>query len=164
MAMGEEQDIPCRGERALDDLVRARPDLRRGLAARDAVAPQRPPGTVDPDVDGAKPLVVPVVPLEQVVSGLALVAEAGEATGVRSTREGAGEHEGKLPACEPAAREVGLRAAFVGQGDVGATGVTAELGPLGLTVTNENDLVGGHARSLPRARGRLLPMRMRRAF
>ncbi len=63
----------------------------------------------------------------------------------------AGEHESELAADQAATGELGLGAALFGEWDVGAAGVATELGPLGLTMANENDLVGGHARSLPRA-------------
>ena len=70
--MGEEQDVPRCGQRARDHLVGARPYLAGGLAPGHTVCPERPSRTVDPDVDGAPALVVPVVPLEEVVGGLGL--------------------------------------------------------------------------------------------
>ena len=142
--MGEQQDVPRCSQRACDHLVGACPDLARRLAPRDAVRPERPSGTVGPDVDSPQALVVPVVPLEKVVGGLTLVCEAGEAARLRRPRERAREHERELAAHQAATREPGLSPTLFREWDVGAAGVATELGPLGLTVANENDLVGGH--------------------
>ncbi len=163
MPMGEQQHVSVGLDCTGDDLCpRARPTLGGGLAARDAVGPERPAGPFDADVDGAAALVVPVVPLEEVVGGLTSIAEPGEPAGLAGPRERARQDERKGAPSEPAARELGLRTTLLGEGDVGASGVSPEPRPLGLAVTHENDLVLGHDRSLPRARGRLLPMRMRR--
>src|SRR5262245_21750099 len=161
MPVGEQQHVSVGVARASDDLVGARPDLLRGLPAGNAVGPQGPPRALDADVDGPPPFVLPVVPLQQVVGGLAPVGVTSQAAGVCSPGQGAREDERELTAGEPMAGELGLGTTFFGEGDVGAAGVTAEPGPLGLAVADENHLVLGHARSLPRARGRLRPVLQR---
>ena len=159
--MGEEQDVPRCGHGPARSPRPPAPHLAGGLAPRDTVVPERPSRAVDPDVDGAPALVVPVVPLEKIVGGVGLLAEPGEPAGLGCTRQRAREHERELAADQAATGELGLGAALFGEWDVSAAGVSTELGPLGLTMANENDLVGGHARSLPHAQGRLLPMARR---
>ena len=96
-----------------DDAVGAGADLGRRLAAGAAVGPQRPVGAIDVDVGARPPLVVAVVPLEQVVAKLRPVAEAGELAGLPGAAERAAEDAVELDGgerlAEPARLLLALR-------------------------------------------------------
>ena len=150
MPMGEQQHISVGLEGAGDHSVRARPDGSGSLTPGHPVGPERPAGSLDADVRRSPTFVLPVVPFEEVVSRLALVGEAGETAGLDSpsTRGSSGPtRRCARPAGAPASSAC-ERPSF-GERDVGAASVTAEPSPLGLAVTDENDLVLRHDRSLP---------------
>src|SRR5262249_3273895 len=86
-------------------------------------------------------LVGAVVPLQQVVTGLALV-EPGEPTRVRGPRQGAGQHPIEMPPAEPDARLLGLTAPVLVERHVGPPSVSSGAAPLGGAVGHQGDLLG----------------------
>ena len=141
--MREQGDVAVGRGRPLDHPVRARADLLRGLAAGHAVLPQQPARPLLPDVDGAAALIGAVVPFQQVVGQLDLVAIAGELAGIQGADQRAGQHQGEFPAGQVAAERPCALPALLGQRQIGAAGVLAGQAPLGLAVTEQPDLVLG---------------------
>ena len=126
----------------LDDPVGPPTDVGRPLALGHAVVPQGPSGRL-PDLGCGHALVGAVVPLHQV--GVGLAVEAGQLAGLRgpirglvSTWANVGES-----ARATAPGGLGLLAALVEQGNVGASRVLASDGPLGRTVPEQHH-PGGH--------------------
>ena len=149
--MGEQRDVASNTPEALQHPVHTGGNVLRGLAVGDAVAPQQPPGPITPNVDGPKTLVVPVVPLAEVLGHDDGSTEAGESTGLQRPGHGAGEHQREGVRLEPRAKEARLVATAFGQWDVGAAGVLPGQRPLGLAVAHEHDSPGGFVRRARRA-------------
>ncbi len=169
------------GRRARAACARARRPrrrrLRRGISAstRSARAPtsaalsppgqpsrhRLQPGRCASDLGGGQPLVVAVVPLEQVRAHLRLGAEPAQLARFARAQRRADEHQREsATARSRAASAARCRAAAVGERDVGAPGVPAVEAPLGLGVAHEHDLARGAAArraltsAVPRARRR----------
>jgi hypothetical protein len=92
MAAGKHDRLVIRCAKAPDDAIGAGADLGRLLAVRAPVAEQEPAGSLAEDFAGLAPLVVAVVPFEQVRIGLGGVAESGECAGAGCTLKGTGEN------------------------------------------------------------------------
>src|SRR5215218_7604430 len=82
VAVGEEDRVASGLERVGDGSVASGADLSRGLALRDAVAPEVPARALLADLVGGQTFVGPVVVLAQVGFRLGAVAEAGELGGL----------------------------------------------------------------------------------
>ena len=128
--------------------VRPLPHLVRGLPAGTAVAPQRPsPGRSLADLRRGEPLVLAVVPLDQLVAGLGHVARSPARRQVSSgPAQRAREHALEAPARERHREQLGLPAALLGQRHVGAAGVPAGPAPLGLPVAHRAPVRPGASR------------------
>src|SRR5215212_1008208 len=115
-------------------------DSLRGLAARTAVAPERPGRAPLADLVCLEPFVLAVVPLDQLGAPLRLVREPGKAAGVYCALERARKNMLERALGEPAAKQLALLPPVVGQRDVGLAGVLTGNGPLRLAVPDEDDL------------------------
>src|ERR1700678_2070623 len=96
MAAGKHNRLVIRCAKAPNDAIGAGADLAWLLAVRAPVSEQEPAGSVRKDFAGLAPLVVAVVPFEQVGIDLGGVAEPGERAGAGRTLKGTGENPVKL--------------------------------------------------------------------
>src|SRR5271170_2107459 len=100
MSVGEERDLPARGQRAFDDRVGAGGNLFDRFPVEDAIVPYRPTGPLGADLGGGSAVVAAVVPFGEVVVGLRDVAVAGDAAGLFGALARASEHEREWTAVE----------------------------------------------------------------
>ena len=80
-ALEKSSTSPVDGAHARDHAIRARADLLRRLAARTAVAEELPVRALRVDLGRGAPLVVAVVPLDEVGVDVGAVAEARQLAG-----------------------------------------------------------------------------------
>jgi len=127
------------GADAGKDPVQPRTDLVRGLATGAAVEPEVPVRTGGDDLRGGQALVVAVVPLGQLVVHCGDF-EAGEDCGLHGPGPGAGHDRGDRPSGQGRAERMGLPFTGRGQLQVGERRVPSVGAPLGLSVSDEDDL------------------------
>ena len=104
--MRHQRDVALDGARLGDDAVAAGGDVVGHLAAGRAVAPQEPVRALLADLRRGQPLVLAVVPLEQVVAQPRAL-EARELRRLPRPRERGAEHEGEVVAGEALAQRRG---------------------------------------------------------
>src|SRR5690242_17813092 len=138
--MGERDCVAIRRLKPFQGSLRPCADLIRGLTTRTAIAPEHPIRVAFPDFWGCQTLVVPVVPLAQVLRNLRAVTESGELAGFPGPEQGADEDKRKRPLAEDAGKRGRALAAGFGQGQIGPAGVLAGDTPLGLAVANDHNL------------------------
>src|SRR5262249_17465082 len=139
MPAGEGKHVAADGPQAGDHAVGPRAHVRHVLAARAAVAEQIPVRPLLADLRGRFPLVVAVVPPDEVRVRRGRGAQPGPPTRAPGTLQGAGENGGERPAFEALAESAGVLLAAFGQRDVGQTGVLARDGPGRLAVARQVD-------------------------
>jgi hypothetical protein len=138
--VGEHGRIALEALELADHPIHAPAHVGGRLAVRAAVAPQVPVRTLLPDLRGRDPLVLPVVPLDQVVGQLGALAHAGQPAGLDGSVERAREHALERKAGEGIAQQLGLAPPLVRQRDVGAARVAQVTAPLRLAVASQQDL------------------------
>ena len=139
VAVREEQHRPLRGRHPVEHPRRPRPNLLRGLAARHRAGEDRPARIVLADLVGRQPLVLAVVPLDEVVVDQR-IGEAGEPGGLTGPQARARQHQREPLAVEHPVQRRGLAPPVVGERDVGAAGVAAVAGPFGRAVPDHPDV------------------------
>src|SRR5262249_17372880 len=115
-------------------------DLIGILAPGATVAEQVPAGALLADVGRGPPLVLAIIPFEQVGLRLGPVAKAGQFAGAPGALGRAAKDPVGREALEPFAEALRIALAARGEGDIGAAGVLSGDRPFGLAVTSEVDL------------------------
>src|ERR1700733_4259521 len=108
MPAGEDQDVALERPKPRHDPVGAFGDLQDGLAAGTPVAEQLPVRTLAMDFRECPPLVMTVVPLEQVRIERRRAGEAGELTGSQRPPQRTREHVIEPQAVEPGTKRASL--------------------------------------------------------
>src|ERR1700722_19864971 len=139
MAAGKHDRLVISCAKAANDAVGARADIRRLLAIRAPVAEQEPTGSVGKDFAALAPLVVAVIPFEQVGIKLGGVAESSERASASRTLKGTGENPVKLESLEALAEPSGLAFALFCERDIRASRMLAACAPFGFAVADEID-------------------------
>jgi hypothetical protein len=140
VAVAEDERVDLGAAKLLDDPVGAPAHVRRDLAARGRVGPERPARPLSADICGRPPVVLAVVPLHQVVTQLGCTAEAGQLAGLASPAQRARQDEPEAAASKRLPDQPRLPLAFLVQRDVGSARVLPRDRPLRLAVTDEDDL------------------------
>jgi len=148
--MSEHGDIPCRSVDSGDDPVDACGNLSRALAVRAAVAEDQPIGLPRPNLLRCEPLVVPVVPLAQIVLELHLRPEAGELARLPCSLQRAAQHQregfrGRVRL--PESRDT---ATVLGERNIRHTRMPPVQAPFRLAMPNQKDFLCRHE-AFPRA-------------
>src|ERR1700677_122515 len=151
MAAGKHDRLVIRCAKTPDDAIRAGPDLAWLLAVRAPVAEQEPAGSVRKDFAGLAPLVVAVVPFEQVRIGLGGVAESSQCAGASRALKGTGENPIKLEPLKTLVEPSGLAFALCRERNIRASRMLAACAPFGFAVADEID-ARKHGDSNPRLR------------
>ncbi len=125
MAAGKYDRLVIRCPQAGDDTIGARADIGGLLAVRAPVAEQEPAGPAGEDFAALPPLVVAVIPFEQVGIKLGGVAESGERASAGRTLKGTGENPVKLQPLEALAETPGFALALFREGNVRASRMLA---------------------------------------
>src|SRR6202011_5144953 len=115
VSVSKDQHVTVNAAHLGEHPVGAAADILPRLAARAAVAPQRPVGLERLDLLGGETLVAAVVPFHQVWSHLSLLAISREAAGLERALQWAREDERKRPGMQPGAEPAGLAPALLGQ-------------------------------------------------
>ena len=126
--------------RPLNDPVNPAAHIGGSLPLGDAIVPEGPARSQLPDFRRREPLVGAVVPLLEV--GIGLSHESGQAAGLRGPDQRAGQdlpERGRAELADQQASGFCLLAALGEEGNIGATGVSPVLGPLGGTVSKEHN-------------------------
>src|SRR5262249_67279 len=92
MAASEEQHIAVHGTHAAYHATRPRSNLGRRFAPRAAVAKEHPIRAFGANLGSALPLVLAIIPFDQITIDLGASAEAGQFTSSGGPAERAGEH------------------------------------------------------------------------
>src|ERR1700677_2485175 len=151
MAAGKHNRLVIRCAKAPDDAIGARADIRRLLAVRASVAEQEPAGPAGEDFAGLAPLVVAVIPFEQVGIDLGGVAEPGECAGAGRPLKGTGEDPIKLEPPKTLVEPSRLAFALFREGNIRASRMLAARAPFGFAMADKID-TGKHGDSNPRLR------------
>ena len=150
--MREDRGVARCRAKLFEYTVDAGSDLLCRLSRGDAVSPQRPTGALAADLERRTALVGAVVPLHQLVALYRHVGEAGQAASLRGALQRARKDEGEAPRPERDPDSFRVLPASFGQWDVGSTGVLTGAAPLGLAVSDENDLGWPGGQSVSRRR------------
>ena len=123
--MGKQGNIPVPwdGQRCADRCCAAGLNLWSILSIRATMAPDRPVRDGFTDRGSCDPFVVAVVPLDDVVADLHLIAEPGQLAGALCPLEGRAEHRCKCLLAEDRAEGAGFRFTLGQQRQVCAAGV-----------------------------------------
>ena len=123
--MGKQGNIPFPwdGQRCADRVCAANFNLLSVLTLGATMAPDRPVRDGFTDRGSCDPLVVAVVPLDDVVVDLHLIAEPGQLAGALCQLEGRAEHHCKCLLAEDRAEGAGFRFTLGLQRQVCAAGV-----------------------------------------
>src|ERR1700733_1513982 len=151
MAAGKYNRLVIRCAKAPDDAIGARADIRRLLAVRASVAEQEPAGPAGEDFAGLAPLVVAVIPFEQVGIDLCGVAEPGERAGAGRALKGTGEYPVKLEPLKTLVEASRLAFALFREANIRASRMLAARAPFGFAMADKID-TGKHGDSNPRLR------------
>ena len=151
MAAGKHDRLVIRCAKAPNDAIGAGADLAWLLAVRAPVAEQAPAGAVGEDLAALAPLVVAVVPFEQVGIKLGGVAEPSECAGASRTLKGTGENPIKLKSLKTLVEPSGLAFALLRERNIRASRMLAACAPFGFAMANEID-ARKHGDSNPRLR------------
>src|ERR1700722_18933299 len=139
MPAGKHDRLIIRRAQAANDAIGAGADLGWLLTVRAPVAEQEPAGSVGEDFAALAPLVVAVIPFEQVRIKLGGIAEPSERASASRTLKGTGENPIKLESLEALVEPSGFAFALFGEGNVGTPRMLAACAPFGFAVTDEID-------------------------
>src|SRR4030095_14916531 len=102
-----------------------------------AVAEQEPAGTLGLNLGGAAPLILAVVPFDQITIHCGHRPEAGQLTGPGRALQGTGIHLGERQAAQPFPELAGVALAALGQRQVGQSRVLAREAPSRLAMPSQ---------------------------
>src|ERR1700722_964987 len=151
MAAGKHDRLVINRAKAANHAISARADIGWLLAVRAPVAEQKPTGPVGEDFAALAPLIVAVVPFEQVGIKLGGVAEPSECAGASCTLKGTGENPVKLKSLKALVEPPGLAFALFGERNIRASRMLAACAPRGFAMADEID-TRKHSDSNPRFR------------
>jgi hypothetical protein len=142
VSVREDDDVAVYRLQVRYDPVSARSDTLNALAMSDTVCPEGPTWDLGADLLGGAPLVVSVIPFDQVVEERYLAGITGCDAGFYSAFKRAGEHfrERDAKVSEVVASVGSLKESVSIKRDVGEAGVPSHAAPFGLAVPYENDL------------------------
>src|SRR3984885_2189318 len=152
MAAGKHDRLVINRAKAANHAISARADIGWLLAVWAPVAEQEPAGPVGEDFAALAPLVIAVVPFEQVRIKLGGVAEPSECAGASRTLKGTGENPVKLKSLKALVEPPGLPFALFGQRNIRASRMLAACAPRGFAMADEID-TRKHGDSNLRSRG-----------
>jgi len=144
VAVGEHDDRAARGGpfELGDEAVAAGHHLAQTLTAGTAVEEQVPPRMPLVDLRRGQPLVRAVVVLGQRIDDGGLDTGNRSMRGLQGTLQGTAEHQWQSTlgeSCQQGRQPVGLVSTLLRQGQIGATGVAAVVGPFGRAMAHEQD-------------------------
>src|SRR5262245_13593467 len=137
MPAGKKQHVPLHCVQAVHDTVSPCRSLGRRFPSWAAIAEQFPAGTLRPDLGGAPPLILAVVPLDQIRINFSHSPEAGQLAGPGRALQGTGIYPGELQAAQSFPELTGVAFAALGQWQVGQPRMLAREAPGRLTVPGQ---------------------------
>ena len=151
MPAGKHDRLIIRRAQAANDAIGAGADLGWLLTVRAPVAEQKPAGSVGEDFAALAPLVVAVVPFEQVRIKLGGVAKPSQRAGASRTLKGTGENPIKLEPLKALVEPSGFAFALFRQRNIRASGMLTACAPFGFAMADEID-ARKHSESNPQLR------------
>ena len=144
VSVREQRDVTLYGARPGDYPIGSRRDLLRRFAARAAIPEDQPARRLFMNFLEGQPLVVPVIPLDEV--GLDdRLADPGSLTRFARPLQRADEHQREHPTAQRRAQELDEPAPVVGQGDVRRARVATIQAPLSLPVSDRKHAHGNRS-------------------
>jgi hypothetical protein len=146
MSVGEDKGIGRTRPKAIGDPAGPIEGLAGALPSGGTIGKEVPSRTALSDLRRGEPFVVPIVPLQEVGVESDPVSASGQLGRCPGPKKGARQdNPGREPRQKRSESPCLFDPAF-GQGEVGAAGVAAGLGPEGRSVANKNN---GHGRLSP---------------
>src|SRR5215471_5691489 len=118
MPARKQQNVARNVANAVHDAIGPDADLTRCFSPGTTIAKQLPARTLFVDLPGRTPLVLPIIPFQQIAVGLRFTSESGQLAGSDRSLQGTREHFCESETQQPRAQSLRIEFATLSEGQI----------------------------------------------